>query len=270
MHDSVFMKTIPMILVLWISVVSSTSFAYQLKSDGSGSPVRVASTETVFRLPTSAPQGLDLAAVHQAIENSLQGWSDASGLALQSAPGDPYAEPGYVAEGENHNDIIFVEKDWKWDDQAVAITLITINQTTHTILDTDILFNAQQHRFAILPEEDKESYFDDVENTFNHEMGHSLGLAHSEFSHAVMYGQAERGEISKRVLSDDDIAAVKVLYAEAPLSEEALNDKVASMGCSSTSRSAPMLGLLALLAVALVYRKPQSSYVLVKKSPRRK
>ncbi len=270
MHCSVFMKTISAILALWISAAPATSLAYKLKTDGSGSPVRIASTEAIFRLPTSVPQGLDLAEVQQAIENSLKGWSESSGLILQSAPGDSNAEPGYSSEGENHNDIIFVEKDWKWDDQAVAITLITLNQTTHTILDTDILFNAQQHRFAILQEEDKEGIYDDIENTFNHELGHALGLAHSEVSYAVMYGEAKRGETSKRTLSDDDKAAIKFLYADLSMLENALNEKAASMGCSSSAKSAPTLGLFILLAIALVYRKPLPFYVTKKSTSRRK
>lgn len=51
----------------------------------------------------------------------------------------------------------------------------------------------------------------DVKSVMLHELGHSTGLGHSNYSSAVMYYQFAMGEIRNR-LTSDDINGVKALY----------------------------------------------------------
>lgn len=54
----------------------------------------------------------------------------------------------------------------------------------------------------------------DLDTTVLHELGHALGLDHTDDAGAVMFDTAMRGE-SKRVLTPDDIAGMRALYGVA-------------------------------------------------------
>jgi chitodextrinase len=51
-----------------------------------------------------------------------------------------------------------------------------------------------------------------IEDIAAHEFGHALGLGHSSYSAATMYGSARKCATDKRVLHADDIAGVEALY----------------------------------------------------------
>lgn len=250
---------LPVLLVLCFPI---TSLAYKLKTDPTGTPVKLPSIQNTFRMPVTVPSGLDQKAVEEAIIKALGVWAEASGLALTTAPGDANATPGYNSKGENHNDIIFVEHGWQWDDNAVAVTLLTIDQTSHTILDADIIFNAAQHKFKTLPAESKPddaSLYDDFQNTLTHELGHAIGLAHSTLQDSVMYGQATRGEISKRALTADDVDGAQALYQSSSGSVEDNVKDLASRGCSTSAQTPPLLfALVLLVALAMSQERFQS------------
>lgn len=52
----------------------------------------------------------------------------------------------------------------------------------------------------------------DYNGVMTHEMGHMLGLGHSEVKDSTMYETAYKGEIKKRELKSDDIRALKAIY----------------------------------------------------------
>ena len=60
----------------------------------------------------------------------------------------------------------------------------------------------------------------DVQNTMTHELGHSIGLAHSPDSRSTMYAGAQRGEISKRVLDDGSKEFVCTVYPKGQASRD--------------------------------------------------
>jgi MYXO-CTERM domain-containing protein len=93
--------------------------------------------------------------------------------------------------------------------------------------------------------------FDDVQNTITHELGHVLGLMHSDTSaDLVMYPSAPPGELTKRTLKDDDRDGLLSLYGTEP----AANPAPLAMGCSATS-TASGWGVLALVLLTLGRRK---------------
>ena len=54
----------------------------------------------------------------------------------------------------------------------------------------------------------------DLQAAITHEVGHLLGIAHSDVPSAAMYATAEPGDTWRRDLDPDDIAAVEALYPD--------------------------------------------------------
>ncbi len=52
----------------------------------------------------------------------------------------------------------------------------------------------------------------DIQNVMTHEVGHMLGLGHSDVYDATMYKEGPVGETSKRSLYFDDLLAVEEIY----------------------------------------------------------
>jgi hypothetical protein len=227
------------------------AWAFELRTDPSGSPVRFAEKVVVFRLPAKLPPGLEPAEVKEALESSLAAWSAISGLELRAEPGSADAVPGYDAAGENHNDVLFAMDEWRWDDRAVAVTLMTVDARAHAVLDADIVLNARQHRFKSLDTEAAGGPYDDLQNVLTHELGHALGLGHSARLDAAMYAQTTRGEVSKRALSPDDHEGVRALY---PAAAKAAGDggEAPSQG---PAKDAPAAALEALSELPALLRR---------------
>ncbi|HTP29332.1 MAG TPA: matrixin family metalloprotease [Anaeromyxobacteraceae bacterium] len=251
-----------MLLVGSLLLTPTVASAYALETDPSGMNVQFMQKEIVFRLPAKLPAHLDAAAVEQAVKGALAAWAEVSGLTLTAVPGDPSAVPGYSSHGENHNDILFVDDQWSWDSNGVAATILTLDATTHAILDADIVLNASEHRFRVLPDTSVPGgIYDDLQNALTHELGHALGLAHSSVAEATMYPESPRGEVSKRTLAADDIDGIRAIYqpdgAGLPNSDVSSGTQslqkaqsMGSSGCSSAPGGAPQaLGLLGVLAV---------------------
>jgi MYXO-CTERM domain-containing protein len=250
-------------LALAALLAPTLASAYQLKTDPTGATIRLAQTEVTFRLPARIPDGLDAEEVEAAIRGALDGWAQVTGLTFKLVAGDPDAKPGYVANGENHNDILFVEQGWQWDDNALAATLLAIDTTSHTIVDADIVLNATQHRFRALSADHTPSgIYDDLQNTLSHEMGHVIGLAHTDVTAAVMFPDAPKGEVAKRVLKEDDIDGARAIYQSGkggtspdptvPTDAQGLQgvaQGMASIGCSSASGGSSPAALWALAAL---------------------
>lgn len=228
--------------------------AYELRTDPSGSPVRFAQKVVVFRLPAKLPAGLEPAEVREALEQSLAVWSAISGLDLRAEPGSPDAAAGYDSAGPNHNDILFAQGEWPWDNNAVAVTLMTVDARAHTVLDADIVLNARQHRFKRLDAEAAGGPYDDLQNVLTHELGHTLGLGHSARPDAAMYAQTTRGEVSKRSLTDDDDEGVRALYPTAAM-RVSRRDGAPGREGEPPARSAPAGALEALSELPALLRR---------------
>ncbi len=91
---------------------------------------------------------------------------------------------------------------------VAAVTNITYDYASGKILDADILIN-ESALYSTDPAIG--SYLGDV---LSHELGHALGLAHSEVKHATMFYWLTRGQHS---LSPDDQAGAYAIYPDVSL-----------------------------------------------------
>lgn len=107
---------------------------------------------------------------------------------------------------------------WEFDPGVIAMTTVTSSNCSGRILDADIEFNAASFRFTAVdgPRCDKAGQSGcvemDLQNTLVHEIGHLIGLDHSDDRNATMFRSASAGETSKRKLGQDDRAALCAVY----------------------------------------------------------
>ena len=166
---------------------------------------------------------------------SFEAWTEVN-CGAGSDPGLsilPYEEPSlcnlaeFNERGRNVNTIAFVN-DWSsrtnamgepLDPGAIALTVVWFPRSG-LILDADILINEAQGPFAtclasgcIGPDANAA----DLESILTHEVGHFIGIAHSEVPTATMVATYPRGSIDNRTLEVDDQQAVCTIYAPGTL-----------------------------------------------------
>jgi hypothetical protein len=242
----------PRALACALLLLPASAAAYRLKTDSSGTAVSFAGKEMVFALPEEVPAGLSAADVESAAKAALEAWSDAARIKLSAVSAEGEAVSGTVS---------FVEEDWPYDANALAVTVLKIDVRAHRILRADIKLNAQARRFRVLGADSTAGgIYDDLQSALTHELGHAIGLDHSQSQGAVMYPNSARGDVKKRLLSEDDVSGASALYGIATddlpapaVAMQDLTEGLAAPGCS-TAPSKPMIfaalaGLLGFLAI---------------------
>ena len=127
----------------------------------------------------------------------------------------------------NANVVMFEDAGWSHGPRVLAVTFVTYDLRNGEILDADISVNTDTVRFGFLNESDgriggRIERFD-LQNVLTHEIGHLLGLDHTEPSNMVdgfgweaslttMYSETAPGETTKRHLHADDAAGICAIY----------------------------------------------------------
>ena len=195
-----------------------------------------------------------------ALDKSLTPWNqvECCSFSIQFAGMTNVDITGYKKEQSPANVILWRERNWPYSERPVAFTSVTYNPKNGVIVDADIEMNGEDYSFTTNPAD--EPWRIDVQNTVTHELGHFLGLDHSDDPTSTMVSQAEPGEVTKRTLEQDDIDGACTLY---PIEdgEECLEIKRVDLwvfptrgddgGCSMSASPAPG-GLLLLFLAALV------------------
>jgi hypothetical protein len=134
---------------------------------------------------------------------------------------------------------VYFDENWSQDPSLLALTYVWSNPQGE-IIGFDLAVNATDHSWAT----DGRADANDLLNTLSHEMGHALGIDHSpDVTLATMYPSSPAGELHKRDLHDDDVAAAIYLYTNEDTSEQS--------GCSTTA-SSPSSALWMLFLPALI------------------
>ncbi len=123
--------------------------------------------------------------------------------------------PLYRDGGGNVNSVQFVLEGWAermYDANAFAVTTVWHRRSTGEILDADLDLNERRGPYGICPADGCDERTVDLENVVTHELGHYLGLAHSEEVDATMYVSAVAGEVHKRDLHADDVEGICTVY----------------------------------------------------------
>lgn len=237
--------------VLLLTLVTLPAFAFVVKKDSTGTPVTW-QQKVVFHVDPAFDSALGVPGAFDALSKGIENYRENANVSLDVRKAKTTGMGVNLdSVTSNENDIVVLD-EWPYDAKALAVTIITYDASSHRIVDADIAFNRAHYKFDVLPANSvRGGVSHDVQNTFMHELGHALGLEHTEAAEeAVMYGLAYPGEVNKRTFATDDREALASLYTNAPGTADDGSDDAQAAGCSSTGTPG-LFALVAVLALAL-------------------
>lgn len=215
--------------------------AYVFSLDNDGNKVKWSSNVNTVRyyLDASNNRSLNTSSVNTIFTNSLNQWNSASLIKLE----------GYTSDGNrsnNRNDVFFSSSDLFFPGSGiVGLTMVAYEEETGEIVETDIVLN---DNLSLSTNPNSDFYIGDI---FSHEVGHSIGMGHSEVQHSTMFYKLTNGQDT---LSDDDKAGAYALYPDND-KKSSINGRVvgkdSSIGIFGAHISAISLDTLELKASAI-------------------
>lgn len=107
----------------------------------------------------------------------------------------------------NQRLVVVRDETWPYSASALAITTPAAVLTTGEVVDTDLELNANPFGVALSGEPGTPG-FEALENILTHEVGHFLGLAHSNDDEALMFFAYQSTRATSDLLSADDITGI--------------------------------------------------------------
>jgi MYXO-CTERM domain-containing protein len=109
--------------------------------------------------------------------------------------------------------------DDPYEPLALAVTIVWRNGNSGEIYDADIMINDQRATgfsaggpYANCPDTGCPSGVTDLRSVVTHEIGHFIGIGHSDVGESTMFSMNEPQSVEKRTLAQDDIDAVCDTY----------------------------------------------------------
>lgn len=251
-------------------------------------------------LSSDAQKQNEFTAIRKAVQSWESIFESCGNLRFSEGPLVDDRQVGYVQGGDNHNLFLFRSQRcsdvapssdpcwtddtcgnahdcWDSDASTIALTLTTYDQKSGIIYDSDIQLNASGFVFTTADKPvctapptapTNVCVYTDVQNTMTHELGHFVGLDHTNATGSVMNPRAPPGETSKRTIDDGSRNFVCLAYPKGMPSQSCITPTVASgtgeavlgqyiSGCSSTGPGGA-LPLLAASALWLLRRRREA------------
>lgn len=156
---------------------------------------------------------------------SIERWGLVPGSAIEVTallpdPDETYDNDwmGRYADEDGRNTVEFITEDWPiwWGPLVIAVASPKLDKNG-MILEADIFCNALHFIWEVFPQEGyfpdlARQYRVDVEAIVTHEMGHVLGLGHSQHPWASMYAGGGLANTMNRHLTTDDHHGLRALY----------------------------------------------------------
>ena len=170
----------------------------------------------------------DADTVRAAVEASFTVWNDVDGayLELVYAGDTDERAAGYrsgCGTAQNANVVMFVDEGWSHAPNAVALTSLTYTPNDGRVFDADIEMNVENFPIGIVRNAIDDRGVTDLQNTLTHEVGHLVGLDHTQpetfvadgeqrYTQATMYAITGPTDTAKRSLLLDDEEGLRAAY----------------------------------------------------------
>ncbi len=196
---------------LFLLVISSTSHAYEVRETAAGNAVRWTVTEIPIVLDTSLASLGSQQEVEQVIIEAFDEWVDGADLPFEfSFTRGECGEPGYRQGEDNENCVLARDDYWMSEDDAGATAVVSHGAMSGNIFDADIVFNSSIGTWST----DGTPGTLDFRGAVLHEVGHLLGLKHSEVEEARMAPMLSVDENVGHGLHSDDIDGAYAVYTD--------------------------------------------------------
>ncbi len=164
-----------------------------------------------FNIQLHGGEGVEPDDLEAALIAAFRSWGEVPEAAVLFY--QDFSEADRVAEADSRNVLFWTEESWKHDRAVIALTSINYYPDTGIIADADIDFNGKDYTWTVTDT----AVRIDVQAIATHEIGHMVGIDHTEDDLAAMYAYydvtpAGVGETRQRVLNGDDKAAIAYLY----------------------------------------------------------
>ncbi len=172
----------------------------------------------VLPLPPAMPAGK-----REAIRQAVKTWDSVPGSAMDVSvrfrEGEyDHAFPDRHREADGSNTLEFIPSDWPdfWGSNVICMTVPKLDDQGR-IMEADMFCNDEHYRWTVFPghgsfPELVPQKRVDVQALVTHELGHVLGIGHSQYSWASMFWLPGIADTRCRRLSEDDKQALRNLY----------------------------------------------------------
>lgn len=239
-------KVISTLLMLSFSLGATfNAYAYDYYTTEKGIPTRWQESVIPYYINTDSFSDFNTEDMITAVKDSATTWSNLN-MGYSFKYMGTTSSKTHTSD-DNLNIIYFIndETEWEnltnWSDTGIddpslvqAQTFVWSYSETGEIAGFDMAVNDVQYLFT----NSQEDISIDFKNMMTHELGHSLGLAHSDASEATMYSTSPVGETKKRDLDNDDISGINFLYKDGFNDKETEDDDDdKASGCSYQNSS---------------------------------
>jgi len=228
-------------MAMMTALLTTTALAWQIQSTPKGTDVHWEQMPITYTFVDD--QAPDLPGIDAALDEAFFAWVEVPGTEIDLT--EALVQDAEATTAYDGVHAVYFEPDWSWDPDTVALTSLWADEATGEVMHYDIRINGT---LAWSTDGTNDTW--DLQAAITHEVGHALGLDHSESPDAVMYATQSTGDTWARVLGADDEDAARFLYPSGWYEPPA---QAALMGCS-TSSGAPT-GSLGLLLLGLVMRR---------------
>lgn len=190
--------------------VASDARAFTINTTAEGRYIRWMRDSVVARADAQFLDMLASGAARESLSIAFEAWRGYSGVPDLLIGEGSAAEPGFHP-GQDTNTVHYLPS-WPYEDEKLAVTVITYELESGKLLDADVLVNGGVN-YQMLSEAHPDRHFYDLAAVLTHEAGHMLGLGESPGNEeATMYPYAYPGQTHQRTLSEDDEAAIQMSY----------------------------------------------------------
>ena len=209
-----------------------------------GDPLKWSDGDVELRVDQAGSELLQISAgdTQAAVEAALTTWMNAEcgGGLHPSFTGNTELAANlrivFNEDGKNVNAIKYIDDIWPYEPGAVAKTLLGFDSTNGDLLDADVAFNSAEYPLAIDP---KSAGQIELEAVLTHEVGHILGLAHSDAPGATMQPETTGFATAElKTLEPDDMAGICSIYPPETAGTKRPSTSASTTDASDTASSA--------------------------------